>query len=321
MALLRWTLPSSPASLSLHRRPFLSILRRPLLTTAQPCGSGSTGNSKVLLTEMDFSELERWVQSQGYRPGQALMLWKCLYGNNIWAHSDDELAGLNKEFQKMLSKNASFKSLIIKDIHEASDGTRKILFTLEDEMVVETVVIPFSQGRTTVCVSSQVGCAMNCQFCYTGRMGLRRHLSTAEIVEQAVFARRLFTSEFGSITNVVFMGMGEPFHNIENVIKAASIMVDEKGLQFSPRKVTVSTSGLVPQLKRFLRESNCALAVSLNATTDEVRNWIMPINRKYNLGLLLETLREELRFKHRYKVLFEYVMLAGINDREFQTAA
>ncbi|KAH7651039.1 23S rRNA (adenine2503-C2)-methyltransferase protein [Dioscorea alata] len=314
MALLRWTLPSSPASLSLHRRPFLSILRRPLLTTAQPCGSGSTGNSKVLLTEMDFSELERWVQSQGYRPGQALMLWKCLYGNNIWAHSDDELAGLNKEFQKMLSKNASFKSLIIKDIHEASDGTRKILFTLEDEMVVETVVIPFSQGRTTVCVSSQVGCAMNCQFCYTGRMGLRRHLSTAEIVEQAVFARRLFTSEFGSITNVVFMGMGEPFHNIENVIKAASIMVDEKGLQFSPRKVTVSTSGLVPQLKRFLRESNCALAVSLNATTDEVRNWIMPINRKYNLGLLLETLREELRFKHRYKVLFEYVMLAGIND-------
>ncbi|XP_039115591.1 dual-specificity RNA methyltransferase RlmN [Dioscorea cayenensis subsp. rotundata] len=282
--------------------------------TARPCGSGSTGKSKVLLTEMDFSELERWVQSQGYRPGQALMLWKCLYGNNIWAHSDDELAGLNKEFRKMLSENASFKSLMIKDIHEASDGTRKILFTLEDEMVVETVVIPFSQGRTTVCVSSQVGCAMNCQFCYTGRMGLRRHLSTAEIVEQAVFARRLFTSEFGSITNVVFMGMGEPFHNIENIIKAASIMVDEKGLQFSPRKVTVSTSGLVPQLKRFLRESKCALAVSLNATTDEVRNWIMPINRKYNLGLLLETLREELRFKHRYKVLFEYVMLAGIND-------
>ncbi|KAM0938105.1 putative 23S rRNA (adenine(2503)-C(2))-methyltransferase [Dioscorea sansibarensis] len=327
MALLRWTLPSSPASLSLHRRSFLSILRRPLLTTARPCGSGGTGNSKVLLKEMDFSELERWVQLQGYRPGQALMLWKCLYGNNIWAHSDDELAGLNKEFRKMLSENASFKSLIVKDIHEASDGTRKILFTLEDGMVVETVVIPFGQGRTTVCVSSQVGCAMNCQFCYTGRMGLRRHLSTAEIVEQAVFARRLFTSEFGSITNVVFMGgrklkdhgiwamgMGEPFHNIENVIKAASILVDEIGLQFSPRKVTVSTSGLVPQLKRFLHESNCALAVSLNATTDEGKNWIMPINRKYNLGLLLETLREELRFKRRYKVLFEYVMLAGIND-------
>ncbi|KAL3006425.1 hypothetical protein AAZX31_08G278000 [Glycine max] len=147
-------------------------------------------------------------------------------------------------------------------------------------------------------------------------MGLRRHLTAAEIVEQAVFARRLLTDEVGSITNVVFMGMGEPLHNIDNVIKAADIMVDEQGLQFSPRKVTISTSGLVPQLKRFLHESNCALAVSLNATTDEVRNWIMPINRKYKLELLLQTLREELCFKKNYKVLFEYVMLEGVNDSD-----
>uniref|UniRef100_A0A7C9E8V7 Radical SAM core domain-containing protein n=1 Tax=Opuntia streptacantha TaxID=393608 RepID=A0A7C9E8V7_OPUST len=146
----------------------------------------------------------------------------------------------------------------------------QILFTLEDGLVIETVIIPCARGRNTVCVSSQVGCAMNCQFCYTGRMGLRRHLTAAEIVEQAVFARRLFTSEVGSITNVVFMGMGEPLQNIDNVIRAADIMVDENGLHFSPRKVTISTSGLVPQLKRFLHESSCALAVSLNATTDEV---------------------------------------------------
>lgn len=190
----------------------------------------------------------------------------------------------------------------------------QILFTLDDGLVIETVVIPCDRGRTTVCVSSQVGCAMNCQFCYTGRMGLKRNLNAAEIVEQAVYARRLLSHEVGSITNVVFMGMGEPFHNIDNVIKAANIMVDENGLHFSPRKVTVSTSGLVPQLKRFLRECNCALAVSLNATTDEVRNWIMPINRKYKLSLLLETLREELSSRHKYKVLFEYVMLAGVND-------
>ncbi|CAN0892923.1 Dual-specificity RNA methyltransferase RlmN [Linum grandiflorum] len=190
----------------------------------------------------------------------------------------------------------------------------QILFRLNDGLVIETVVIPCDRGRTTVCVSSQVGCAMNCQFCFTGRMGLTRHLTTAEIVEQAVFARRLLTSEVGSITNVVFMGMGEPLQNIDNVIKAADIMTDEQGLQFSPRKVTVSTSGLVPQLKRFLLESNCALAVSLNATTDEVRNWIMPINRKYNISLLLDTLREELQFRNNYKVLFEYVMLAGVND-------
>ncbi|KAM0009164.1 putative 23S rRNA (adenine(2503)-C(2))-methyltransferase [Helianthus debilis subsp. tardiflorus] len=273
---------------------------------------------KVILKGMRYKEFQNWVTSQGYRPAQALMLWKLLYGNNsksIWAHSCEELEGLNKDLMMMLSKRAKLKALQVKDIITASDGTRKILFTLDDGLVIETVIIPNGdRGRNTVCVSSQVGCAMNCQFCFTGRMGLRRNLTAAEIVEQAVFARRLFTSEVGSIRNVVFMGMGEPLQNIENVITAADIMVDEQGLHFSPNKVTISTSGLVPQIKQFLRESKCALAVSLNATTDEVRNWIMPINRKYNLKLLLDTLREELSLKHKYKVLFEYVLLAGVND-------
>lgn len=269
---------------------------------------------KIHLKGMNFPELEKWVQSHGFRSGQALALWKHLYGENVWAQCTSDLTGLSKDFREMLAVNAAFNALSVKDVIKASDGTRKILFSLEDGMVIETVVIPTSGGRTTVCVSSQVGCAMNCQFCYTGRMGLKKNLTTAEIVEQAVFARRLLSSDVGSITNVVFMGMGEPFHNIDNVMKAASVMVNEKGLHFSPRKVTVSTSGLVPQMKRFLRESNCALAVSLNATTDEVRNWIMPINRKYNLKLLLDTLKEELYSKDRYKVLFEYVMLEGIND-------
>lgn len=267
-----------------------------------------------MLKDMRYQELEKWVQLHGYRPAQALMLWKCLYKDYRWAHCPEELEGLNKDFKKMLTDRAEFKALHLKDIITASDGTKKMLFELRGGIVIETVIIPCVGGRTTVCVSSQVGCAMNCQFCYTGRMGLTRNLSAAEIVEQAVFARRLFTSEVGSITNVVFMGMGEPLHNVDNVLKAADILVDDQGLHFSPRKVTISTSGLVPQLKRFLQESTCALAVSLNATTDEVRNWIMPINRKYDLSLLLGTLREELRSRHKYKVLFEYVMLAGVND-------
>ncbi|KAI3912114.1 hypothetical protein MKW98_027955 [Papaver atlanticum] len=301
-----------------HNTPFISVFAKSCFSSSSVSdlplekNSEKTG-SKVILKNMNYTELEKWVQSHGYRPGQALMLWKRLYGNNLWAQCSDELEGLNKEFRKMLGELAEFKALSLKDVLTASDGTRKILFNLEDGSVIETVVIPKS-GRTTVCVSSQVGCGMNCQFCFTGRMGLMRNLTAAEIVEQAVFARRLLSSEIGSITNVVFMGMGEPLHNIDNVLKAASIMVDVQGLQFSPNKVTVSTSGLVPQLRRFLHESNCALAVSLNATTDEVRNWIMPINRKYNLALLLGTLREELRTKHKYKVLFEYVMLAGVND-------
>ncbi|KAL0924535.1 hypothetical protein M5K25_005372 [Dendrobium thyrsiflorum] len=300
--------------LSSPRQTFISDCRRLISASAISSESGSLTRSRTMLKDMSLGELEKWVQSNGFRPAQALMLWKCLYGNSCWAQCHDELTGLNKDFKRMLTENTDMKPLSVKDVLTASDGTHKILFTLDDGLVIETVVIPCSRGRTTVCVSSQVGCAMNCQFCYTGRMGLRRHLRTAEIVEQAIFARRLFSTKFGSITNVVFMGMGEPLHNIDNVIKAAAIMVDEQGLHFSPRKVTVSTSGLVPQLKRFLKESNCALAVSLNATTDEVRNWIMPINRKYNLSLLLETLREGIRSKHKYKVLFEYVMLEGVND-------
>ncbi|KAH7570271.1 hypothetical protein JRO89_XS05G0079500 [Xanthoceras sorbifolium] len=268
-------------SLSLTRRPFSTPASSPPnpITPTDDNNVFLDKSSKLLLKGMRYAELEQWVQSHGFRPGQALMLWKRLYGNNIWAHTIDEMEGLSKDFKKMLSQHAEFKALSLNDIRTASDGTRKEVS----------------------------------DFIYTG-MGLTRHLTAAEIVEQAVFARRLLSSEVGSITNVVFMGMGEPLHNVENVIKAANIMVHEQGLHFSPRKVTVSTSGLVPQLKRFLHESNCALAVSLNATTDEVRNWIMPINRKYKLSFLLETLREELRFKHNYKVLFEYVMLAGIND-------
>ncbi|CAO1948217.1 unnamed protein product [Urochloa humidicola] len=312
LPLLRWSRSASSlgARSSTAAAPFrlFSALRRP------PAAARCEAGSKVMLKGMDYSELENWVQAQGFRPGQAMMLWKCLYGNSVWAHCHDELSGLNKDFRKMITEHADLKALTVKDVLTASDGTRKILFSLEDGPVIETVIIPCARGRTTVCVSSQVGCAMNCQFCFTGRMGLRKHLSTAEIVEQSVFARRLFSDEFGAITNVVFMGMGEPFHNIDNVMKASAIMVDEQGLHFSPRKVTVSTSGLVPQIKRFLHESNCSLAVSLNATTDEVRNWIMPINRKYNLNLLLGTLREELCLRENYKVLFEYVMLSGVND-------
>ncbi|TVT97352.1 hypothetical protein EJB05_57403, partial [Eragrostis curvula] len=246
----------------------------PILQPPPPAAARCEAGSKVMLKGMDYPELENWVQEQGFRPGQAMMLWKCLYGNNVWAHCHDELAGLNKDFKKMISEHSYLKALTVKDILTASDGTRKILFSLEDGPVIETVIIPCDRGRTTVCVSSQVGCAMNCQFCFTGRMGLRKHLSTAEIVEQAVFARRLFSDEFGSITNVVFMGMGEPLHNIDNVLKASAIMVDEQGLHFSPRKVTVSTSGLVPQLNASSMNPSVLCRQSY-ATTDEVAIMLM----------------------------------------------
>ncbi|KAK6139219.1 hypothetical protein DH2020_027039 [Rehmannia glutinosa] len=279
------------------------------------------GSKKVLLKGMRYHELEKWVQSHGYRTGQALMLWKRLYGNDVWAHCNEELEGyfpllwsfLGVRFvllfmDALKTSRANTKGTNMKEcVAPVSNNTKA--------SILEMCIIPCRWGnRVRWCKSSGSAVIMvpsGHLFC---RMGLKRNLSAAEIVEQAVFARRLLSNEVGTITNVVFMGMGEPLHNFENVIKAADIMVDDQGLHFSPRKVTISTSGLVPQIKRFLKESNYALAVSLNATTDEVRNWVMPINRKYNLDVLLGTLREELCLKRNYKVLFEYVMLAGVND-------
>ncbi|KAL2613649.1 hypothetical protein R1flu_025341 [Riccia fluitans] len=269
---------------------------------------------KCVLRNLSYQNLESWVESIGYRKSQALMLWKYLYGDGKWAATVDEMTGLSKEFKSVVKEKAELEVLNVVRVHEATDGTRKIVSAV-DGGTIETVVIPFAagKGRNTVCVSSQVGCAMNCQFCFTGRMGLKRNLTTAEIVEQLVIACRL-TADIGGVTNVVFMGMGEPLHNADNVIRAANIMVDEHGFHLSHNKVTVSTSGLVPELRRFCRESKCSVAVSLNATSDEVRNWIMPINRKYNLSSLLGALREEQVLRPNTHFFFEYVMLAGVND-------
>ena len=169
---------------------------------------------------------------------------------------------------------------------------------------------------------------MNCQFCFTAKMGLRKNLNANQIVQQVINAREIAGED---VTNVVFMGMGEPLHNTENVLKAVKIMTDPKGLNFSKNRVTVSTSGLIPGIERFLDESDCMLAVSLNATTNEIRNWIMPINRKYPLEDLLGVIRKrfsnsnnsssngsehaaERRSRRQQRVFFEYIMLANVND-------
>jgi 23S rRNA (adenine2503-C2)-methyltransferase len=271
------------------------------------------------LKDMTFPELQEWVESLGQKPSRAVMLWKWLYGNGKWAQSTSEIQGLNREFRAVLEKHADFGPvLVLQGIHHARDGTRKLVFLVEEfGAQIETVLIPGPRNRVTVCVSSQIGCAMNCQFCYTAKMGLKGNLSTAHIVEQLVVAARMCSQELGLglVTNVVFMGMGEPFQNIDNVVRAAEIMTNGQGLHLSPRKVTISTSGLVPQIRTFCRTSKCALAISLNATTDEVRDQIMPVNRKYKLMDLLDCVREEL-VTHRpgEKVFFEYVLLKNVND-------
>lgn len=265
---------------------------------------------RVLLKSMSRAQLERWiVDEMGERPFRAKQLWKWMYVHLVG--DLDQMTDLSKAFRTRLAETARIDAVEVESVFKAEDGTRKILWKTLSGAQVESVLIP-TESRNTLCISSQVGCAINCQFCLTAKMGLRGQLTTAEIVDQVVQTRRMFEEE-QHVSNIVFMGMGEPLHNPDNVIPATNILLDNDGLKFSKRKVTVSTSGLVPAIRRFGQESEARLAVSLNATTDEIRDWIMPINRKHPLDELMQCLREFPLSKGE-RITFEYVMLDGVND-------
>ncbi|MDQ6954489.1 MAG: 23S rRNA (adenine(2503)-C(2))-methyltransferase RlmN [Mariprofundaceae bacterium] len=194
---------------------------------------------------------------------------------------------------------------------QAEDGTRKILLRMSDGKDVESVLIPAS-GRLTQCVSTQVGCAIGCKFCLTATAGLTRNLSSAEIMAQVFTARHLMGEP---VRNLVLMGMGEPLHNYDAVSNFIRMVTDPKGMAFSPRRVTLSTAGLVPAIYRMIEDDlPCSLAVSLNATTDDVRSHIMPINQKYPLQELLKAMHAYIDKHGRKRILIEYILLGGIND-------
>ncbi len=193
------------------------------------------------------------------------------------------------------------------------DGTERLVLRARDGAIIETVIIP-GPGRTTVCISSQVGCARACTFCETGRLGLTRQLDAGEIVDQVRIARALWGQRSPALSNVVFMGMGEPFDNLSEVARATDVLTDHKGLALPRSRVTVSTVGVADKIGTFFRTCRAELAVSLNAPDDARRDAIMPVNRRFALSELLETLRAELP-KGR-KVLFEYVLIGGFNDAE-----
>ncbi len=194
---------------------------------------------------------------------------------------------------------------------QAEDGTQKLLLQMPDGREVESVLIP-AQGRLTQCVSTQVGCAIGCKFCLTATAGLTRNLSTAEIMAQVWTARHRMQQP---VRNLVLMGMGEPLHNYDAVADFVRLVTDPQGMAFSPRRVTLSTAGLVPAMYRMMDDAlPCSLAVSLNATTNDIRNRIMPINQKYPLEMLLEAIQTYVRTHGRKRVLIEYVLLGGVND-------
>jgi 23S rRNA (adenine2503-C2)-methyltransferase len=197
----------------------------------------------------------------------------------------------------------------------SSDGAVKFAFRLEDDCLIESVLIP-EEDRTTLCLSSQVGCAMGCGFCLTGAMGFIRNLSTAEIINQVCAVRDwALIHNRGPLTNLVFMGMGEPLANFDHLLDAISICIEQRGLDFSNRRITVSTCGLPPQMKKLGDLTDVNLAVSLHAANDAVRSSLMPINNRYPIAELIKTCRAY-RQKRRKRIMFEYTLLDGINDSD-----
>jgi 23S rRNA (adenine2503-C2)-methyltransferase len=271
--------------------------------------------AKTNLLGLTRAGLESFVAGMGEKPFRARQLMKWMYRRA--AGDFDAMTDLGKDFRRRLAEVAEIRAPEVVVSQRSGDGTRKWLLRLESGQAIEMVFIP-EPGRGTLCISSQVGCTTDCTFCSTAQQGFNRNLDTAEIVGQVWLANReLGYSPDGDrvITNVVFMGMGEPLANYRNVVPAAEIMMDDLGLDLSRRRVTVSTSGLVPQMIRIADETNVALAVSLHAPNDELRSELVPINRRHPIAELLDACWHYVEKQNARSVTFEYVMLDGVNDR------
>ncbi|OGP81678.1 MAG: 23S rRNA (adenine(2503)-C(2))-methyltransferase [Deltaproteobacteria bacterium RBG_16_54_11] len=266
----------------------------------------------VNLKDLSLEELEALIAGLGKERYRARQIMRWLYGRG--ASSFEEMTDLAKELRAELSRTARISSLASLAEERSPDGTRKYLFGLEDGNQVESVLIP-DDGRLTLCISTQAGCAMGCRFCLTGMGGFARDLTAGEILDQIVrVAGALEPGE--RLTNCVLMGMGEPLANYDRVQGALGIMASDLGFGLSRRRITLSTVGLIPQIKRLFAEGvPCRLAVSLNATTQKVRSFLMPISRRYPLSALLAACRA-LPLPPRERITFEYVLIQGVNDSD-----
>jgi 23S rRNA (adenine2503-C2)-methyltransferase len=281
----------------------------------------SPAGERVNLLGLPRPALEAFVGELGSKPFRARQLMNWLY-----KRGEGDLAAMSdlaKDFRARLAERAEVRTPQIVSVHDSADGTRKWLLRADSAQAFETVYIP-ETDRGTLCISSQVGCVLDCSFCSTAQQGFNRNLTTAEIVGQVWLANReLGFQPAGNriVTNVVLMGMGEPLANFRNVVPALRIFLDDLGFDLSRRRVTLSTSGLVPQIYRLAEEVNVALAVSLHAPDDELRNELVPINRKHPIAELLEACWHYNDEQNGRSVTFEYVMLAGVNDSPAQARA
>ncbi len=269
----------------------------------------ATDNDKINLFDFDRPSLEKFFLALGEKPFRASQVLKWVYHQGVLDF--DQMSNLSKSLRQQLQQTAGFVLPKILLEQQASDGTCKYVLQLSCGNCIEMVWIPETQ-RATLCVSSQVGCALNCSFCSTAKQGFNRNLSVAEIIGQVWLIRHKMAKK---LTNVVFMGMGEPLLNMEAVVSASNLMMADLGFGLSKYKVTISTSGLVPLLKQLSSQTQMSLAVSLHAPNDQLRNQLVPINKKYPIAELLRACREFVANDKRRKVTFEYVMLSGVNDQ------
>jgi 23S rRNA (adenine2503-C2)-methyltransferase len=268
------------------------------------------------LVGLSREELLDEMRSLGAEPFRARQLWHWIY--NRGATSFGTMTSLSKSFQARLAEHYVVERPAVSRALRSADGTQKWLLRFGDGNEAETVHIP-EEDRGTLCVSSQVGCTLTCKFCHTGTQPLVRNLAPAEIVGQVMIARDALgewpsPAEDRQLTNIVLMGMGEPLYNYDNVAKALKIVMDGEGLSLSKRKITLSTSGVVPMIRRCGEELQVNLAISLHAVRDELRDLLVPINRKWPIAELLQACRDYPSSSNARRITFEYVMLKGVND-------
>jgi 23S rRNA (adenine2503-C2)-methyltransferase len=264
---------------------------------------------KYDLKNMAIEEIEALSSALGLETYRARQIAQWVFRHH--AVAVDEMTSLSKEIRGKLKEVAGISSLALETIAASRDGSKKYLFKTEDEYGVETVLM-LEKNHQTLCISTQIGCSLGCRFCFTGTLGLKRNLTTAEILNQvsAVLKTEKLKEK---LPNLVFMGMGEPLLNYENVLKSLKILLSPWGFNFSHRKITVSTAGITPLIRQLAEDLPVNLAISLNAPDDEIRSYLMPVNKKYPLKQLLKEARS-FPVPSRKRITFEYILIKEVND-------
>jgi 23S rRNA (adenine2503-C2)-methyltransferase len=268
--------------------------------------------TKPLIFDFDFDDLKAYLTTLNEPGYRAQQIWQGLY-QNLWA-SPDEFSNLPKALREKLAEALRWTALIPETVLKSKDGeTVKTLFRLSDEREIEAVLMRY-EARRTLCISTQSGCAMGCVFCATGQMGFKRHLTSGEIVAQVMYYARQLKEQGEQVTNVVLMGMGEPFHNYQNTIHAIDRLNDARGYNFGARRFTISTVGLVPWIRKFADEKRQVnLAISLHAAHNEARSALLPVNRKYPIEDVLDACRYYVDQTGR-RITFEWALIRDVND-------